>query len=254
VAFVVPILLLGRQLSIMDVHDDLKNVACWSYYQGCKRYEGDAAGHTLIENLLDGWLWYIPVGQGVTSVGFVTPGSLAKRANISIEEILEARIASSSEVKRMMEGSTRVSAYRTERDWSYTCRRFHGPGWALVGDASAFIDPLLSTGVALAVRGARILSDALRVALDDPRREAVALAAYEKNQRAFLSVILEFVRYFYDGTRTRAEYHMGAQDLVDPSQEQEPEFDFVQLVSGLALDDKLDIPEAVPAISASAQL
>jgi flavin-dependent dehydrogenase len=230
---------LGRALNLVEWHEDLKNIAIWSYYQGCKRYQGEQAGHTLIENLRDGWLWFIPLGQDTTSIGYVTPNSLFAASGMRIEELFESRLAQSAQVSGMMDRAARVSGYRTERDWSYTCRSFHGPGWVLVGDAAAFVDPLLSTGVALAVRGARILSDAVLMILDDPRLERAALAAYEANHRAFLNVILEFVRYFYDSTKTRAQYYSGAQQLIDPEQKEPPEFDFVKLVSGLARDEPL---------------
>jgi flavin-dependent halogenase len=232
---------LARHLDLVEWHEDLNNIAVWAYYQGCKRYEGERAGHTLIENMYDGWLWFIPLGQDTTSVGFVTPTSLMSGSGLHINDLFESRLEQSRQVSQMMEGSTRISSYRTQRDWSYTCRRFHGPGWVLVGDAAAFVDPLLSTGVALAVRGARVLADALRVALDNPPLEQVALQAYENNHRAFLNVILEFVRYFYDATKTRAQYYRGAQELIDPGEEEMPEFDFVKLVSGLARDEPLDI-------------
>ena len=237
---------LGRHFDVVQRFDDLKNVAVWSYYQGCHRLDGDRAGDTVIENMLDGWLWFIPVSKETTSVGFVTPMSLVKGSSADLEQTLEDRLGTSLEVKRMMEGSKRCAAYRTESDWSYACSRFHGPGWVLVGDASAFIDPLLSTGVALAVRGARVLADAILAALANPMREDLAMQAYEDNQRAYLNVILAFVRYFYDVTKTRAEYHQGAQELTDPAQEHGSDFDFVQLVSGLAVDEPLVIPEVSP--------
>lgn len=233
---------LGRHFDLVQRFDDLKNVAVWSYYQGCKRGDGEHTGDTIVENMLDGWLWFIPVSQETTSVGYVIPMSLFKSSGLELDQILESRIASSIEVSGMLASSRRCSGYRSESDWSYVCSRFHGSGWALVGDASAFIDPLLSTGVALAVRGARVLSDAIVAALADPRHEQAALRAYEENQRAYLKVILDFVRYFYDCTRTRAEYHRGAQKLTDPDEQNAPDFDFVQLVSGLASDTPLEIP------------
>jgi flavin-dependent dehydrogenase len=233
---------LARNLDIVEWHEDLKNIAVWGYYQGCRRYEGEKAGHTLVENLKGGWLWFIPMANDVTSVGYVTPTSVMTKSGKTIEELFAAAIEGSIEVEPMMKGSMRSSGYRTARDWSYTCTRFHGEGWALVGDAAAFVDPLLSTGVGLAVRGARIVADAVGHALDHPEAERRALQAYEDNSRAYLTVILDFVRFFYDMTKSRAEYYQGAQDISDPEQYEEPEFDFVKLVSGLARDDELVIP------------
>ncbi len=233
---------LARRMDLVEWHEDLHNIAVWAYYQGCRRYEGVKAGHTLVENLVGGWLWFIPLGHDITSVGLVTPTSLLAKAGKSGEEYLEQKLEDSAEVKLMMKGATRVSAYRTARDWSYTCKRFHGPGYVLVGDAAAFVDPLLSTGVTLAVRGARIAAQAVTHALDHPEAEERAMRAYEDNCRVYLDTILEFVRFFYDMTKTRAEYYVGAQEIIDPEKYEEPEFDFVKLVSGLAHDQELVIP------------
>ncbi|RJL27229.1 NAD(P)/FAD-dependent oxidoreductase [Bailinhaonella thermotolerans] len=229
---------LGRHFDLVDWHEDLRNIAIWGYWQGCRRFDGERAGHTLVEALPTGWLWFIPLGQDTTSIGYVTSSELLTNSGLSAEKLFETQLEESKLVKPMMDGSTLVTAYRTARDWSYQCRSFQGPGWALVGDASAFIDPLLSTGVTLAVRGARVLAKALNEALSDPAREAAALRAYEDNCRAFLNVILEFVRFFYDQTKTRSEYYRGAQEIIDPERQRYPEFDFVKLVSGLAGDDE----------------
>jgi flavin-dependent dehydrogenase len=241
---------LGRQFDLVEWHEDLRNIAVWSYYQGCQRYEGELAGHTLIERTPDGWFWLIPMFHDTTSIGYVTPTAVMAGTGLPIEQLFETRLEQSSEVKRLMEGATKVSGYRTARDWSYTCTRFHGPGWALVGDAAAFIDPLLSTGVTLALRAARIVVKAAAVALDDPSREQEALAAYEDKCREFLNVILDFVRYFYNQALTREDYYRGAQEMIDPDKEAPPDFDFVKLVSGLACEnEELDL--AMPSLAKS---
>ncbi|HEY2666437.1 MAG TPA: NAD(P)/FAD-dependent oxidoreductase [Actinomycetota bacterium] len=240
---------LGRQLQLVQWHEDLRNIAVWGYYQGCRRYEGERSGDTLIERLPGGWLWFIPLGHDTTSVGYVTPVALMTASGRSPQDLLAEAIADSAEVATMMHGATMVSSHRTIRDWSYACTRFHGPGWALVGDAAAFVDPLLSTGVALAVRGARFAALAIGRLLDDPAVEEEVLEAYERNSRTFLNYILEFVRFFYDQTKGREEYHAGAQEIIDPEKQAPPEFDFVKLVSGLACEDA-ELEMARPATAA----
>lgn len=240
---------LGRELGLVRWHEDLQNIAIWAYYQGCQEWEGERAGYTLVENMPadGGWFWYIPLGQDTVSIGYVTPTSVMTATGMAPEELFESRLAASVNCRERVAGATRVSGYRTARDWSYTCSAFHGPGFLLVGDAAAFVDPLLSTGVALAVRAARIAADAIDHAIGTPADTGAAMRAYEDNCRVYLDTILEFVRYFYDATRTRFEYHHGAQQIIDPQRKQPPEFDFVQLVSGLAKDE----PFALPAAAAS---
>jgi flavin-dependent dehydrogenase len=235
---------LGSHLGLVQWHDDLRNVAVWSYYQGCLRYEGERAGHTLVEMRRGGWLWFIPLDDDITSIGYVTPAALLAEAGAQVEEVFATQLERSREVKPMMRGAKRVAAYRTARDWSYACTRFFGPGWVLVGDAAAFVDPLLSTGVTLALRGARVLAPAVSQALADPSAEAEALRSYEESSRKFFDVILDFVLFFYDQTRTRPEYYQGAQEIIDPDGRRPPRIDFVKLVSGLACeDDDVDVSD-----------
>ncbi|NUT39159.1 MAG: NAD(P)/FAD-dependent oxidoreductase, partial [Thermoactinospora sp.] len=119
-------------------------------------------------------------------------------------------------------------------DWSYTCTSFHGPGWALVGDAAAFIDPLLSTGVGLALRGAHGLAGAVDEILADPESEERVLARYEKNYREFLDSLLDFVRFFYDRTKHKEEYWDKAQKTLDPTKLRPRKIDFATMLSGVS--------------------
>lgn len=236
---------LGRHFDMVDWHEDLRNIAVWSYYQDCGRDAAPYEGNIVIENRPDGWLWFIPFSNGTTGIGYVTPTAAMAASGLAPETMLDTQIEQSEKVRELTRQARRVDSYRTARDWSYTCDRFSGPGWALVGDAAAFIDPLLSTGVTLALRGASTLARAVHEALTDPARERGALREYEDSYRDFLGSLLGFVRFFYDQTKSRADYHEEAQGVVDPLREYPAHVDFVTLVSGLARGD--EIIEAAPA-------
>jgi flavin-dependent dehydrogenase len=57
-------------------------------------------------------------------------------------------------------------------------RRSYGPGWALVGDAGYFKDPLTSHGITDALRDAETLADAINAGSDE------ALADYQEQRDA----------------------------------------------------------------------
>lgn len=225
--------LLGRHLDLVEWHDDLRNIAVWTYFQGCKRYSGTRYGDIVTENRPSGWFWFIPLHDGTVSVGYVTPIDEYKRSGKSLEELYTEQLAGAEEVKALTTGAFRVSGFRSIKDWSYTCSRFAGPGWALVGDAAAFIDPLLSTGVTLAMRGAVGLTEAADVALRDPESETELLGRYEKNYREFLDSLLDFVRFFYDRTKHKEDYWDKAQQTIDPLRLQPRKIDFATMLSGL---------------------
>lgn len=233
--------LLGREFDLVRWHDDLRNIATWTYFQGCNRYGGTKAGDIVAENRPSGWFWFIPLHDGTVSVGYVTPIEEYKASGKSLEELYYSELEKTEEIKTLTAGARRVAGFRNIKDWSYTCERFHGPGWALVGDAAAFIDPLLSTGVTLALRGSRALAEALDEALRDPDKETTVLDWYEESYRSFLDSVLEFVRFFYDRTKHKEDYWDKAQATIDPNKLRPREMDFARMLSGLTgIDDIFD--------------
>ena len=71
-----------------------------------------------------------------------------------------------------------------------------GPGWVLVGDAFAFLDPVFSSGVYLAMSGAEQAADVVDGALREPAREAALLRKLEKRQRAGMARFSFFIYRF----------------------------------------------------------
>jgi flavin-dependent dehydrogenase len=240
--------LLGRRFNLVEWHEDLRNIAVWSYFEGCDRYGGTRAGDTVTENRPGGWFWFIPLADGTVSIGYVTPIAEYQKSGKSLEEMYLTELDAAVEVKALTRNATRVSGFRSIRDWSYTCGRFHGPGWALAGDAAAFIDPLLSTGVTLALRGALGLAEAADAVLRDPASEESRMASFETEYRVFLDSLLEFVRFFYDRTRHKEEYWDKAQQTIDPDRLRPQRIDFATMLSGLTgIHDIFHEPVPVPA-------
>jgi flavin-dependent dehydrogenase len=240
--------LLARKFDLIDYHDDLRNIAVWAYFQNCHRYGGTRWGDTLTENRPNGWFWFIPLSDETVSIGYVTPVDEFKNSGMTPEELHASQLAAADEVTSLAADATRVSGYRTIKDWSYTCKQFYGPGWALVGDAAAFIDPLLSTGVGLTLRGALGLAETADLALRNPEQEEELFARYESNYRDFLDSLLEFVRFFYDRTKSKEDYWEAAQTNIDPSRLRPRKIDFARMLSGVSgMRDIFDGPLALRA-------
>jgi flavin-dependent dehydrogenase len=84
-------------------------------------------------------------------------------------------------------------------------RRSYGPGWALVGDAGYFKDPITTHGITDALRDAELLSDA--VLAEDTLSPEVALARYQATRdrlsRDLVEVTESVCRYDWDADRVR---------------------------------------------------
>jgi flavin-dependent dehydrogenase len=86
-------------------------------------------------------------------------------------------------------------------------RRSWGPGWALVGDAGYFTDPVSSHGMGEMLRDAELLSGPALEALGDTMPEPVALATYQKRRDALSAELFrasdQFAAYDWDGGRVQ---------------------------------------------------
>jgi FAD-dependent halogenase len=225
---------MARNRDTVEWHDDLKNLAVWTYFQGGDRLTGEDAGNIIVEAVPPGWFWMIPFSDNTCSVGFVAPSAVFAAAAVTPEQFLRNQLAESSYLSKMLQEATQVATVRTAKDWSYTSTEMSGPGFLQVGDAAAFVDPLFSTGCMLAMKGGSLAALAADRILAKPEAEAQVRGTYEKEYHEILDVVLNFVRIFYDQTQKAEEYFQQAQGLIDPQMVNQARQDFIALISGLA--------------------
>jgi flavin-dependent dehydrogenase len=152
---------LANRFNLRMYDKRMNNLAVYGYWQDAK-WKFEYVGHPNLTRIFvvstpRGWLWYIPVRENVISVGFVTHTTLYRERELRPREAYWQEIKECSEIAELLDGAKLVRLtpdqkqdILTIRDWSYVCRQLYGPGWALAGDAGAFVDPVLSSGVLLA--------------------------------------------------------------------------------------------------------
>ncbi|MEU9147287.1 tryptophan 7-halogenase [Streptomyces sp. NPDC048349] len=159
----------ARQLGVRRVHDVFRNVAVWGYWRGATALPQAPEGSIGVFSLPDhGWLWAIPLHDGTLSVGLVTDKRSFQQARDtlgSIDAVYEEALGRCPLLRRILQGARQDSALKTESDYSYTAEAFCGPGWYLAGDAACFLDPLLSTGVHLAMYSGLLSAAAITAVL-----------------------------------------------------------------------------------------
>src|SRR4030095_1751217 len=89
--------------------------------------------------------------DGRTSVGVVTEGTNIKESRLTPEELLDESLRRCPAAHERTRNARRSSDVCSASDYSYECGGIAGDGYLLLGDAAAFIDPVFSTGVWLAV-------------------------------------------------------------------------------------------------------
>lgn len=200
------------------------NVAVGSYWRGYTPYVApDGApqgGDFFMEALRDGagWVWAIPLHDQTLSVGVVVHSEEFQRMRGAVGEldaVYRDGLARAPQVTAMLANAERVESVRTWRDFSYISDSFCGPGYRLVGDAAAFIDPLFSTGVHLAFLGAASAAATIAGQLRGELDEATALAFHDRCIRKAYVRFAVIVSGMYKQIRRQDELVLYGIDKAD---------------------------------------
>src|SRR6266446_184515 len=174
-----------------------QSAAIFGHFRGADARHGEDAGNISMYRFEHGWMWMIPLPDGVMSVGAVCrPDYLKQRKGRTVEFLLDTLKRNPALWRRVEHAALIDNEVRVTGNYSYDATRMGGPGWVLVGDAFAFLDPVFSSGVYLAMSGAEQAVNAVDSALRDPAREAALLRKLEKRQRAGMARFSFFIYRF----------------------------------------------------------
>jgi flavin-dependent dehydrogenase len=210
-------LLATKQHHSRRIHEVFKNVALWGYWKTGERLPYGPEGAIGVSSIPHGWLWEIPLHDGTISVGAViTKDHLREEQARGIEpaQVYHDKIAESEVITDLLKGAELVTDVKAETDYSYVTERWCGPGYLLAGDAACFLDPLLSTGVHLAMYSGLLSAATISAVLEDGVDEQDALHFYRKAYRTSYERLIVLVTAFYENYRGRDEQFYIAQRLT----------------------------------------
>ena len=216
-------------------HKIFQNIAVWGYWKNTKRLPGTRQGDIAVGSIDAGWLWGIPLQDGTMSVGAVLHRNAIKaKRDQSLKKILLDAIDESPLLRDLVSSGELISEIKSESDYSYASERFCGPGFFLCGDAAAFLDPLLSSGVHLATFSAMLAAAGLTSYKRGEVTETEMLNFFETSYRQAYLRFLVFLSAFYDVGRGRDSYFWEAQRLTNEDVSGQDLIQaFLKLVTGL---------------------
>jgi 2-polyprenyl-6-methoxyphenol hydroxylase-like FAD-dependent oxidoreductase len=174
---------LASQLNIKRRNPRHNSAAIFGHFSGAQRNPGERAGHISIYWFDHGWLWFIPLHDGATSIGAVVWPYYLKSRSVPVREFFLATIAQCPPLAKRLTDATLISEVEATGNYSYSATRSHGDGYLLLGDAYAFIDPVFSSGVLLAMHNAFVGADAVDACLRTPARARAALRDFDRSLR-----------------------------------------------------------------------
>jgi len=186
---------LSAKKKLRRKNNEHQSAAIFGHFRGAELRAGEDAGNISIYRFEHGWMWMIPLPDGVMSIGAVCrPEYLKQRKGRTVEFLMDT-LNQSPGLRQRIEHAELIEV-RVTGNYSYDSTRMGGPGWVLVGDAFAFLDPVFSSGVYLAMSGAEQAAAVVDTALREPQREKALLRKLEKRQRAGMARFSFFIYRF----------------------------------------------------------
>jgi flavin-dependent dehydrogenase len=185
--------LLASQLGVKKRNPRNNSAAIFAHFSGARRLPGKAEGNISIVWFDNGWFWFIPLADGTTSVGAVCPAEFLKNRRADLAAFFKSVVASCPEIADRLKGAELIGEVQATGNYSYDTSRTSGHNFLLVGDACAFIDPVFSTGVYLAMTMAFRGAEAVEACFRAPNQSARILRRYDATVRQVLGAFSWFI-------------------------------------------------------------
>ena len=180
---------ISRLLNIPTKEGYRKDIAVFAHLSGAEKIE---PYNIHLHRLEKGWTWRIPL-PGRTSVGIVINPEHLKSYGTTKEEQYDNYLKSDDILKKFTANAKRETGVVQYDNYQLISQKMYGKNWVLTGDAGGFLDPIFSSGLFLAIKGAFRLADTIEVGTD------AAFKKYQKEQLRELYVWQKLVDTWYSG-------------------------------------------------------
>ena len=175
---------IGNRLKLKRRNPDHNSSAMFGHFRNAKRDEGRAGGNIIISWFEHGWFWFIPLKDGITSVGAVVWPYYMKARDRPLREYFLDTIGLLPPLAARLADAELVAEPQATGNYSYEMDACQGENYILVGDAYTFIDPMFSSGVMLAMNSGFAGADVVDARLSaDKSAEAKARARFDDVMR-----------------------------------------------------------------------
>ncbi|MBC8003796.1 MAG: tryptophan 7-halogenase, partial [Opitutaceae bacterium] len=165
-----------------------------------QREPGMDEGATTVAYVPDkGWFWHIPQHNDMVSVGIVAEGKYLTRDGVrEPKAIFDREIEENQWIKNHLAVGRQMGDYFLTSEYSRHSRFCAAPGLLLVGDALAFLDPVFSSGVMLALKSGMLAGEAVHEGIVKGDLSPARFADYGATIRQGVENMRKLVYAFYD--------------------------------------------------------
>ncbi|WP_306218832.1 NAD(P)/FAD-dependent oxidoreductase [Pseudomonas sp. Pse1] len=155
----------------------------------------------------DIWFWTIPFSNGRCSVGVVAAAEHFAGRTDDLDACLQGFIAETPSLAGALENAVWDTEARTIGGYSANVKTLHGPGFALLGNAAEFLDPVFSSGVTIAMRSASMAAAVLDRQLQG--QSVDWQSEFAEPLKRGVDTFRCYVEGWYNGTFQDVIYHEG---------------------------------------------
>jgi len=188
-----------------------ERTALWTHWINVKEMRGGLEdGSSIIAYIggeKRGWIWVFPLERDRVTAGVVMDSfylrdkkreMLEKGSQDWQMDLYKQELAESPFVGDLLHGADPMMGLFVEGDYSYNSDVKYGSRFALVGDASRFIDPIFSSGIYLSMKSATLVAHALHKMLaDDLDNNQPLMDAYKQINGAY-DLVFRLISLFYN--------------------------------------------------------
>jgi flavin-dependent dehydrogenase len=176
--------LLANKLDIKQKNTKHNSAALFGHFRGAHRLEGRLEGNISLFWFQHGWFWFIPLSDGSTSVGAVCWPRYLKTRTTSLRAFFLDTIALAPPLaERLKDAELIDDAVYATGNYSYSASHASGARYLMLGDAYAFVDPVFSSGVHLAMVSAFEGAEVVAACLDRPHQAAARRQRFEAHMK-----------------------------------------------------------------------
>jgi flavin-dependent dehydrogenase len=146
---------------------------------------------------VDVWYWLIPFSNGRCSLGVVARREFLGRYAGPPDQRLRALVAEDPGLASLLVDAEWDTPARELAGYAANVKTMHGPGFALLGNAAEFLDPVFSSGVTIAMRSASMAVSVLDRQLNGERVDWSK--EFEQPLRRGVDCFRAYVDAWYDG-------------------------------------------------------
>jgi flavin-dependent dehydrogenase len=177
---------------------------------------------------IDVWYWLIPFSNGRCSLGVVAEKAFLDRYSGSDTDVLKALVHEDPLQAELLKNAVWDTPARRIAGYAANVKSLWGKGYALLGNAGEFLDPVFSSGVTIAVKSASLAAGLIA------REWAGETVDWEKDYAVALKKGVDtfrvFVETWYTGGFQKVLFH--------PKKSPEVKRMIASVLAGYAWDEK----------------